>query len=202
MGMHSPFDRSIFLDTDTIVVGDITDLLPIGDEVRLTRFCNWQSTGSKIRGRIAAWKDICPDQVAEQLGTSYPAINTGTLGFSTQCARFMRDWYTTTQKLPRFMCDEIAAQLLYPSYPHEILDHRWNYSPKFSPEVLPWEGADARIVHLHGWSTCRPAKTKLGCDLWMAQYDRAISANVAGIADWGPGTDRHLELFLETRVPV
>ena len=48
----SPFDRTVFLDADTCVVGDFSEMFPSPEEIRVTQFENWTANSSKMRGRI------------------------------------------------------------------------------------------------------------------------------------------------------
>jgi hypothetical protein len=50
----SPFQRSVFLDADTVIVRPFDELYPTEDEIVLTQFCGWWSNGRKISRRIPA----------------------------------------------------------------------------------------------------------------------------------------------------
>ena len=131
---YSPFDRTVYLDADTLVAGKLDDLWPTDEGVVLTQFANWVSTGGKVRGRISDWKKVAPNEVARMLGTAHPAINTGVLAWSRsdQSQRFHEAWHEMTKRHLVFMCDELAVQLIYPDHRHTLLDERWNCSPIYS----------------------------------------------------------------------
>ena len=202
----SPFERTVFLDADTIVVGKFSELLPETDEeVKFTQFADWtthhpERRGKRrISGRISGngWPELLPTQVAYQLEHPYPAINTGTLGFSRGSHRFMKRWKDVTTKqfelsrqredVSAFISDEIAAQLLAFEYPHRVLDSRWNASPVYWPGGW-WSAQDVRIWHGHGskFFKCRDlvegAKRQNG--IWLPHFFRAMRDGLANIDKW------------------
>src|SRR3990172_364703 len=133
--MHklSPFDRTIFLDADTLVAGDITDVFPEDDEIRITPWMDWISTGPMMSGRIKEWATQAPGEVARQLAKPWPAINTGVIGFSRKCQWTMDAWAEMTARNVRFICDEVAMQLIFPDWPHVILHEKYNMTPHYEP---------------------------------------------------------------------
>lgn len=185
MGRLSPFDRTIFLDADTLVVGDFTDMFPEPgtEQVRLTTFADWKTTGNLMRSRIERWRNEMPKEVALMAGHPYPAINTGVIGFTRLSTKWFKTWKTTTLKRVEFICDEIAAQLIFPWHPHCVLDERWNCSVVYSWDRHGAEAAnpDPRIWHGHGFKF---VKKETGRQLWVPYYRRAIDGNYAKIADW------------------
>lgn len=157
----SPFMRTVFLDADTIVVGDISPLFPFGNgcEMVFTQFADWTTLHRHIRKRLQSWGDVVPDQVAVQRAYAYPALNTGVLGFSKTSMGFARDWSDTTRRRVSFICDEIGAQLCFLNHPHKVLRDEFNASPVYSwkwleGDVEHWEKTGqfekARIIHGHG----------------------------------------------------
>lgn len=169
---YSPFEETVFIDADTLIVDDFSEVFPQGDEVVLTHFKDWVTTGKIMRGRIGKWAHVLPERVKEMQAAPYPALNTGVIGFSKRCTKFAELWPATTAKNIRFICDEIAAQLLYVDVPHRILDSRWNMS--YSEEKLD----EAKIIHGHGFKFIRTDK---GRRLWLPKYYEALEANLAGI---------------------
>ena len=190
----SPFERTVFLDADTTVHGPINELLPrVGtEEVRLTQFCDWVTTGRKINSRIQQYKDILPGEVAAMTAHAYPAVNTGTFGFSNLSGGYFAELMRVCKAKPVFMADELAAQLIFPKYPHVVLDDRYNWSPVYSHS----QQANARIIHYHGSAHCRPDKG-IGCSIWPPLFREAWDQNLAGIREWAPAGDRHLRRWME-----
>lgn len=140
----TPHLNNIFLDADTMTTGPLDRLWPIASEIVLTRFSEWVTTGNMMSGRIKRWEKIRPALVAEALSKPKPAINTGVFAFRRDIA-FLGCWEELTRLNPIFMCDEIAAQILYEPFAHRLLDDRFNCSPKFGvnrQHVCVW--------HYHG----------------------------------------------------
>lgn len=177
----SPFEETIFLDADTLVVGDISELWPdpSSGEVVLTQFADWVTTGNRIRGRISPWADVEPDRTARMLENKYPALNTGVMAWSKQSEDFCIDWERTTKNKMVFMADELAAQIIYLDHPHRILDDRFNASPvhaRKGEDVL--DRPDVRILHGHGgkfWTK------ETGRKLWLPHYLRFLADNRANL---------------------
>lgn len=192
IGELTPFDRTAFLDADTLITGDPTDLFPRAgsDEIRLTRFANWWSHERPVRGRVEGYRKLCPALVDRVQTQSFPAINTGTFGISTRSTDYLLTWAHYSRTLPIFMSDELVAQIIFPDFPHTILDERWNASPVFSwPRYAPPNNADVRIWHGHGWKFI---SRRTGRQIWWPAYDRARTDSVAALAEWAPGPDRRL----------
>ena len=89
------YDRMIFLDADTIVCGDVSEVFPRGDEMVLTSWAGWVTTGRMMSRRIEKWSGVEPDRVSRMLSVPWAAINTGVFGF-TKNTEFMKDWFTVT----------------------------------------------------------------------------------------------------------
>jgi hypothetical protein len=189
----SPFERTVFLDADTIVCGKINELLPQAgtEEVRLTQFAGWHSNGRRIKGRTEQYRKIMPQEVAVMHAHAYPAINTGTFGFTSLSTRYFKELKEICAVFAPFMADELAAQLIFVKYPHMILPDAWNWSPKFSQP-----NDDKRIVHFHGKQHVRPDKSG-GHLLWLPLFRELWQANVANVREWGPKADRHLARWMK-----
>ena len=185
----SPFDKTIFLDADTTVHDRLDELWPVEDEVHLTRFSDWVTTGGMMKGRLRQWNGIFPDRVTLMQNTSYPAINTGVFSFSKSSTKYLEDWKSATESNPIFMSDELAAQLIFLDHPHVIHNDRWNYSPRYSipnKEVI-------RVIHYHGFQHARPAKS-VGYKTWMPLYRECWNNAICGIRELT--RDKHLREFL------
>jgi len=193
----TPFDKTIFIDADTLVVGDPTDMFPTNEEVCLSQFANWYSNDRKIKRRTEPWREFAPREVARSQGCRYPAINTGTFGIARTSTEYLKRWRELSEQNPSFMCDELVAQIIFPDFPHLIFDERWNCSPIFSHDRFgPPNDVDVRIWHGHGWKFPR---RPLGRRVWVPWYDAAVRANVAGVADWGPDVDGKLRGMVKDR---
>ena len=184
----SPYDSTVFLDCDTLVTGDITPIFPINDEMVLTTFGNWVSTGNKMSGRIEKWSQVAPEHVNRMQQRSWPALNTGVFGFNRR-TMFMDDWYKFTDKNVSFICDEIAAQLMYPDYPVRLLDDRFNFSPRFGVFNAK---KDASIYHFHGRKHLFPEAR----EIWLPEFASLFRKNLANVQEWCPAGDKRLAEFM------
>lgn len=177
----SPYESTVFIDADTLVVSRFDEVFPLANEVVLTEFAQWRSNNGRVATRVGHWKHCAPLEVERQLGKSYPAINTGVMGFTKQTV-FMRPWREMTLRNISFICDEIAAQLIFLDYPHRILDHRWNASVVYSLSDHKVKG-DARIWHGHGGKFFRKGS---GRRIWRPWYEAALKQNAAQLREWTP----------------
>jgi hypothetical protein len=177
----SPFDKSVFLDADTLVVRPFDELFPIGDEIVLTQFAGWWSNQRKISRRIENWRKVDPVLVDRAQQAQYPAINTGVFGFASSTT-YMDAWREMTLRNLSFICDELASQIMFMDYPHRVLDQRFNASVVYStaaPEVV----CDGRVWHGHGGKFFKKAS---GRAIWRPLYDACMRDDIARITRWTP----------------
>lgn len=191
----SSFTRGVFIDADTVVAAPfMDDMLPQDEQdVVLTQFSNWTTAGPRIGGRCRKWMDYAPDEVAAVTAKAYPAVNTGVYGYRRESDWSQRDWDAMTQRHISFICDEIAAQLLVPSYLASgrmaIRSDRYNCSPIYV-EARDFHQI-TRIWHFHGGKHLRPGMCR---NIWWAAYLKARETNLAGICDWATTVDPLLEV--------
>ena len=198
----SPFEQTIFLDADTLVVGDISPLWPdvASGEFVLTQFADWVTTGSKMRGRLTPWGDVDPERTGRMLQDyehqtcksqvyhdgrwKWPALNTGVMAWSVNSEQFTEDWHHTCAKRVVFMADELAAQIIFPDHPHRIMDDRFNASVVYPRQGQAVEDRpDARILHGHGGKFW---KRESGRTLWLPAYLECLRLNRANIVATPP----------------
>lgn len=183
---HTPFERSLFLDADTVVAGPIDELLQIDGRVVITHFADWYSTGRKMSARIRGFSGVTPmiDQLVQASTTiKFPAINTGVVRFDRDFDG-LEQWEAITAAVsPRFIADEIAMQVVFPLWGRNcvVVDDRWNCSPIFGTHK-----AEAKISHFHGDKHLR----KGGQEIWGPAYRAACEADVAGLREWAAAEDR------------
>lgn len=193
---YTPFDTSLFIDSDTVVMKNPEELFPQIEEhgFGVTKFSNWTTNGGGImRGRVNGWRSIIGDEMTDKALHYGPALNTGVFGW-VKGHPILPAWESLTRAGHAHgekngpatrIIDETACQVLAPNYPHTPLDQSWNRSIKHT--TLPVE--QTGIVHYHG------AKHIQGhdlCYLWTDAYWRMrnTSAVYESISD--PHGDRRL----------
>lgn len=181
-----PFERAVFLDADTLVVGDVSALCDVSEEAPFvaTQFANWRTSDSPVHGRLERWRTLeqrsfPPEYLRSLVDTAeadHPAVNCGVFAFRPG-APILRPWYELAAVgWETFIPDEIALQLLLPHYPHRLLDCRYNCSPIHAPET-----DDVRIWHFHG---SRHLETRFARSLWLPAFRECWDQNLAGVQAW------------------
>ncbi|MBL9090228.1 MAG: class I SAM-dependent methyltransferase [Planctomycetaceae bacterium] len=201
LAQELPHPRTLYLDCDTLVVGDVT---PFFDALRtkplcVAQFANWRTSGPIMRRRIERWRGVhSEDLPVEQRDAlisaalrNRPAINAGIVAMRAGSA-----WTTEWQKLSlagrrTFICDEIALQLLLTEQDHELLDCRFNCSPIYAQPT-----SDVRIWHFHGSKHLRHPQGRL---IWEPHYERCAAENLASLGDWAARTDADIHRFLVSK---
>lgn len=189
----SPFERTVFLDADTIVNGSIQRLFKFENKAQIvaTSFSGWRSNRKPVYSRIENWRKI---SVGEFLGLSWetlldsaqnghPAINTGVFSVRSD-SEIVPVWRSLAEHgRQQFICDEIALQILLHHFPHQVLDERWNCSPQHGKSL-----EQAHIVHFHG----DKHMSDRGRVLWWPRFQASLADNLGGIRDWAPAEDGSL----------
>lgn len=195
--LQSPYASTVFLDADTIVVGDIGAMFPPEGKVQVTEFCGWSTVGNKMRGRIEKWRQCAPEMVEACFSQKgWRAINTGVFGFDYNCDDFAETWLELTYRNISFMCDEIACQLMLTEWHDmmQVMPDDFNKSPLHGNNF-----AMTRIYHFHGRKHVKTERTR---EIWLPIYRRCLAMNLANIQKWSPGSDRrlaeHLQQFPES----
>ena len=165
---YSPYDKTLFIDADTIVMKPIDGFFSYLDEndFVVTDFCEWKTTGGMMSQRIKKWSGVCPEYMEDALAYG-KAVNTGVFGFRKD-AKIFEEWYDVTKRgyeagtghIP----DELACQILLPRYEHLMVDRSWNESGKFNLEN--WKET-TKIMHFHGRKHCGDRDTNL---MWKRMY--------------------------------
>lgn len=201
--VSSPFERSLFIDGDTIIVNDpspLVDELTGQVELVITNFGGWHSQGGRMSKRIKAWRGLSPGidgLVADQLSRQWPAINTGVFAWRKGW-QYARIWTGVTETgSPRHMADELAMQLcqsLMETESFRVVDDRWNCSPIYGEHR-----EEAVVWHFHGNKHLRK---DVGRALWIPAFEAARAENVAGLAEWAGQYDRTVRDYLKGKVPA
>jgi len=189
----TPYQLNIFLDFDTLIRGDITELFDLAEKHQFvaTNFAGWRSDGRTMVKRIRNWLPYYPKDLVEGAIPFGPAINAGTFAYDRD-AKFHDDWYNLTLpgrhlNLPEETCMQVHLRF----YPHFVADQKYNCSCKHSTPHHP----DTRIIHYHGRKHCRSG-LPYGGDLWIKEWEEVEKKNIAGVKRWGQRVDRYLRRHL------
>ncbi len=189
---RTPFNSTLFVDADTIFAAP--PQFATDERVCLTQFAHWTTKNKgTIRKRIASWNSHTPELCAHQLNatTAYPAINTGVIAWTRGDAatHFSKTWRATTLKNVSFICDEIAAQLIFPHCHCAVWDDRFNWSALHSRRPV----AEACILHFHGRKNI---KHWAGRKVWLRYYRWVLANNYGNVRTWAPGNFKELAKYL------
>jgi hypothetical protein len=194
---HTPYDISIFLDSDTIVKGNIDELFELADkhDFAIPQFCNWTTETRAIVKRTESWRNIYPNLVENALKPA-PAINCGIFAFKKNC-EFMKDWCkNVTPGRDNFIPDETGMQVVLHKYKHIVVDQKFNCSCKYSNP----KDKDIRIIHFHGRKHCRTGKDNsliYNGDIWINEFNDASDKKFMNIQDLA-GNDKQLKIYLKS----
>ncbi len=188
----TPYQTTIALDSDTVVLGPIDELFAVS---RNAEFCvaqlgDWQSGGKTIAARIRQWSSLLPEDMEPAL-TFGPAINCGVVAFE-RTAKIFEQWNSLAVAGRRmFIPDEACCQVILHRYPHRVLDGRWNRSCKYDDPRTD----DSRIVHFHGRKHCRPG-LPFHAEIWTKLFLEVTGRDLAQVKAWLPAGDKMLKRFL------
>jgi hypothetical protein len=193
----SPYDVSVFLDSDTVVVGKLDELFDDAEKHDLVvpHFAGWITKGRKINKRIRRYTSIVPDYIEPAVKYG-KAINTGVYAYRKNSPIF-KEWIDLSRKgasTGMFIPDEIACQILLPRYDCLVVDQKFNVSCRLGTDVQ-----DKRVIHFHGKKHCRPFAMM---HVWMEALVDTMKANPCEIRELirnGTHGDRFLSHFLRGR---
>jgi lipopolysaccharide biosynthesis glycosyltransferase len=198
---YSPFETTLLLDADTVVVKEPSKLFELAEQesdgLVVTRFSNWDTQGKIVSGRIEQWRGIkdskldVPHMIVRARGTPQGAVNTGVVCWR-KGSPFLPAWERLSKAGSKCsLTDEVCCQLLLTQFKHAMVDCRYNASPLYpacSPEhVVIW--------HFHGNKQCRAE----ALPFWWPVYAECMEQNIAGIMEWTPAGDERLGKYLEQR---
>ena len=175
--IDSPYDRTLWIDADTVVMGPIDEMFDYLDDydIAIPHFAGWWSDGRTIAKRIRNYEGIADQKYIDKALEHHPATNTGVLSYRKDL-QFMKDWIALAQKGDgkMFIPDEVAFQVLYPSYENIfIAPMKFNVSVKHDTQT-----EDKRIVHMHGSKHCLDFRL---CDIWKKEFEEMRRTNIADI---------------------
>ena len=168
--IYTPFNKTIWLDSDTIVRKGIKQLYSFtnNEQFKIAQFAEWEVKG-KIRKRVESFRGCIDDELIKNALKYKAAINCGLFAFE-QNSELMRDWYDLAVKgRENFIPDEVACQIMLGSYPHHLLPNIYNVSCKYGDVYN-----DKNIsIHYHGRKHCRFDDNgfRCGADLWYKEFE-------------------------------
>lgn len=185
---NSPYPATVYLDADTLVVGDISPLLDSAalSDVTAIVFHRWKTTDPHLVELLTSWRQFegkkrdrfgLKHLIDGLLANPFPGINAGILAMKPT-APILSEWRDLGHLgRKNFIPDEIALQLLLQRHPHRLLDTRFNCHPSVHPEmrdVRIWHYAGS--LHLCDWGPER--------NLWYPTYLECRRRNLAKMATW------------------
>ena len=191
---QSPYDRTLWLDSDTLICGSIDELFDALDHHELVapHFAGWSSDGKTIRSRVMQYQGLCPDEWLADAVKPHPAVNGGVFAFR-KAASILKPWIELSRKGDSVvrLSDEVALQVLLPRFSVGILPCKYNVSVKF-----PREADDARIIHFHGRKHVRDFPL---CDRWKAEFAETRDDPNLDLEAILPWADRQLQRYLKAQ---
>jgi hypothetical protein len=187
----TPYDDNVFIDADTLVVGEIDELF--GYPLTLTPNSDWVTTGKRMRRWLKQWYTLdnpaIDALVDAQLGKAYPAINIGVFGFQKDNPN-LADWHWLTQQFPEApLPEQIAMQLLISTIKYHRADQRFNRLAVIGHAV-----DDIRIWHFHGLRHC---SKQTNCrEIWIPAFREAMARNIGKLQSWAGQYDRQVRRLL------
>ncbi len=171
---HAPFERTVLLDADTLVLGELDRLWT--DRLTTVQMARWTTFTPRIRRRLKPWLEVDPPRASQVICCQYPAVNTGVVAWGRRGGELLQAWRELAVRgshLP--LTDELAMQLLVPELPW-VLPDIYNHSITYgtSPE-------EAVVVHFHGR---RHLRKENGRRWWLTYFARVWQKDLAGCQEW------------------
>lgn len=177
----TPYDQTIFLDADTIVLhpfaDDLFKLLET-HEILFTQMTTWRCGHRPLRRRMESWisTGVGIELAKKAIKWDLPAINTGVFACQRD-AEFFQDWHELSSQgavAHLYIPEEIAANLLLAKHPHYIIGEEFNAS---ITQHQDRSFSTAKIVHFHGQKGTRVERTRGACRLWLWWFDALRKAD-------------------------
>lgn len=184
INLYTPYDISIFIDSDTIIVDNFNELF---DEIKdndfiVPQFANWRTSGKKISSRLKTWNHIDKQLVDQTISSQMPSINVGVYGFK-KSSELMKHWFDfTIQNKSSPLPEETSCHLLLQKYKGKIISNKYNCSCKHDDP----KSDNVKIIHYHGRKHCRFQNKEpiFGCDLWIKEWQEIFNINLCDIQNW------------------
>jgi hypothetical protein len=183
---QSPYESTLLLDADTMIVGSLTELLEhVGDHELTVTTCGLRTDEYNQPAFFDNWRSLAGGRgdifgIAKLLDCLEERpqwkINSGVVGAHRQ-AKILAEWPALSrlgQDLPT--PEEVALQLLLLRYPHQVLGWKYNCFPFSHPHA-----EDVRIFHFCATThLCHPITQ----GIWLPVYRECRRRNIARIRSW------------------
>jgi len=192
---YSPYDLTMFMDADTVVVNSINEYFEYIKEHDFVtgNFANWKTTGGTVSKRIKSWKIVAPDLIEPSLKFG-KAVNTGINGWK-KSSTLLPEWEELTELGEKNRCttrvvDEMACQLLLHKHKSYVADTKWGESVKFGN----YDKNETVIIHYHGNKHVgdRPINS-----IWKSLYWEMIKVLNMDELNGNHWNDRSLRTYLK-----
>lgn len=164
-------DKTLFLDSDTIVLQDFSECFNLLDEYEFitSQFANWKSSDRHYSRRIENWRTKIDDSYIDHAYDEEKAVNIGFYGWTNKAEIFDKWFALALCNRDSFIPDEIACQILLPWVSHLVIDSMYNTSCKH--ELLTDK---SKVLHFHGRKHCRIENDKYlyHSDMWYKEFDK------------------------------
>lgn len=209
----NPDQRYLYLDADTMPVGDLRGLMegrPDSELLLTTRFNHWVVAGSVIRNRIQrllsldaplfldGTKEQAPSMSAfahmllHEDNANFPSVNGGVFsirgGMATaNLLSLWKQWTLQAHEAGVFIPDETALHPL--AFMHHgrgevgVSPPGYNVSPKYCGDPALYPQG-VFLWHFHGDSNVRPKKSAYGFQLWWTPFLECLDKNVGDMKHW------------------
>jgi hypothetical protein len=183
--LYTPFNTSIFLDSDTVVLRNFDELF---DEVKkndfiASQFAHWKSSGRTIRKRLRQWSSTDHNLVEDTIKRDIPSVNMGLYGFK-KSSELMKHWFDLTIKHPTAsLPEETTCHLLLTQYKSKIVSNIYNCSCKHDNP----RDKEVKVVHYHGRKHCRldeSYRLKFNGSIWIQHWKDVLDKNICDIQNW------------------
>lgn len=201
MHEYTPFENTIFIDSDTIIQKDPSDMFEMIQEhdFVVPQFGQWTTQTRVINKRISRWLDIDKDLVDFTLQNKFPSVNVGVYGFNKKSA-LMKNWYDfTIQNKTATLPEETTCHLLLNLYKGKVVDSLYNYSCKHDLKDVK----EAVVIHYHGNKHCRlseDGELLYNAELWVENWMEVFNTNTCNVMKWyGNIGDGKLKRFMKDK---
>ena len=199
--MGDSVDSCLYLDADTIISGDLTELFVVAEDCGFaaTQFNDWTLGSSGIVTnrvkRLLDMKDpILPEVVKSCLKSGMKSVNGGVWACrpGSLVLPMWQEWTYAARDI--FIADETVLHpvAMYSEALGRLkIVHGYNTSPVEKYQDIPDESV--RVRHFHGDSNVRPSKSQRGFDLWWLEFESCKRDNVGSMGEWiGQIRNKHL----------